>query len=110
MLSPTTAKPTAEGMVSKRIMFRDRARVARKSSIRPAAALREMAGNDAEATATPNNPSGNWRNRNAYPSQLTGPFITCPEASVRVEARLVYRFTKLYTDHSAPNASNFFHR
>jgi hypothetical protein len=34
-----------------------------------------------------------------------------PAARAVIENRcLVYRFSKTYTDYSAPNASNFFHR
>ena len=51
--------PTDDGTVSTRIMRRDRESVARISSIRSAAALREIAGRAAEAMATPNSPTGN---------------------------------------------------
>ena len=97
MLSPSTASPTEDGMVSSSAIRSEPASVARNSSTHPSAALREMAGSVALAKAAPNSPSGNCRNRNAYPSQLTGPFNARPAASVRPDARLAFTITLICT-------------
>ena len=60
-----TISPTAEGIVDRNTRPSERASVSRNSAMRPSAALREMAGSVADATATPNSPSGNCMKRNA---------------------------------------------
>ena len=64
--SPSSARPTDDGTVSRKTVPSELASVRRNWSISRVAALRDMAGSVAEAMATPNRPSGNCMNRNAY--------------------------------------------
>src|SRR5580658_8268086 len=85
-----------DGSVNRNTIPSDLEKVRRNSSIFPAAALREMEGSVADPMATPNNPRGSCMNRNAYPSQLTGP--SYPRTGSEIpDARFVLTATLIST-------------